>query len=65
MEKGAFGMVGDERFLILRTRLLPSSDRHPLADPGTVLERDSEHIVVQCGDAPITLIEWSPVVSFE
>lgn len=65
MEKGAFGMVDDERFLILRTRLLSPPDRRPLAAPGTVLERDSDRIVVQCGDGPIALIEWNPVISFE
>jgi methionyl-tRNA formyltransferase len=65
MEKGAFGLVGGQRVLVLRTRLVPTSDRFPLAAPGTVLERDGDRIVVHCCDAPLALIEWRPVTSFD
>jgi methionyl-tRNA formyltransferase len=58
--KGALGEVDGERLLIVRTRLLPSDeDARGIAPPGTILRRDAERMVIQCGDGPIELVTWS------
>jgi methionyl-tRNA formyltransferase len=56
--EGAYGIVAGERLLITRTRLL-DADRHPGRVPGSVVHRDSDTIVVQCGDGQLELVSWS------
>ena len=56
--KGALGEVDGELLQVTKTRLLPgeaTGDR----PPGTVLCRDGERLVVQCGDGPLELVAWS------
>jgi methionyl-tRNA formyltransferase len=58
---GAFGEVDGETLQITKTRLVASEsmEQEP-APPGTVLRRDDERLVVQCGDGPIEVLRWSP-----
>ena len=58
---GAFGEVDGETLQITKTRLVASEsmEQEP-APPGTVLRRDDERLVVQCGDGPIEVVRWSP-----
>lgn len=44
---------------ITKTRLLPSepSGANP---PGAVLRRDSDELVIQCGDGPLAILAWTP-----
>jgi methionyl-tRNA formyltransferase len=57
---GALGEIDGERLQITKTRLLPV-DTEPLevARPGTVVHRNGERVVVQCGDGPIEIVSWS------
>jgi methionyl-tRNA formyltransferase len=58
---GAFGEVDGETLQITKTRLVASeSMEQGPAPPGTVLRRDGERLVVQCGDGPIEVVRWSP-----
>ena len=56
--KGAFALVDGERLHITRTRLVPP-DPDFRGQPGQVIQRNGETIVVQCGDGPLELIEWN------
>ncbi|MCC6790342.1 MAG: methionyl-tRNA formyltransferase [Thermomicrobiales bacterium] len=56
--KGAFGLVDGERLHITRTRLLPP-DPDNRREFGKVVRRNGETIVVQCGDGPLEVIEWT------
>lgn len=47
-----------ETVTVKRTRLL-GTDGHAPAAPGTVLERRPDGLVVQCGDGPLLVIDWS------
>jgi methionyl-tRNA formyltransferase len=57
---GALAEIDGETLQITRTRLTPDSPttREP-APPGTVVHRDGERLVVQCGDGPIESLAWS------
>jgi methionyl-tRNA formyltransferase len=55
---GTFGQIDGELLLITRTRLTPADGHGGTAAPGTVLRRDDE-LVVQCGDAPLSILAWS------
>jgi len=54
--KGALGEVDGDVLQITKTRLLPGEATGAL--PGTVLRRDGERLVVQCGDGPLELVAW-------
>jgi methionyl-tRNA formyltransferase len=57
---GALAEVDGETVQITRTRLLPAEPtpgEH--FSVGTVLQRDDERLVVQCGDGPIEILAWS------
>jgi methionyl-tRNA formyltransferase len=58
---GALGELDGRAVHVTKTRLVPggSAPREPAA-PGTVLRRDGERLVVQCGDGPIEILVWSP-----
>jgi len=59
---GALGEIGGETLQITKTRLAPDGPiDHAPAPPGTVVRRDGERLVVQCGDGPIEILAWSPV----
>jgi methionyl-tRNA formyltransferase len=59
---GAFGAIDGETLQITKTRLLPveSQPGEPIV-AGTVLRRDNERMVVQCGDGAIEILKWSPI----
>ena len=45
--------------VVTRTRLLPADgNAGDSAPPGTLLRRDGEQLVVQCGDGPLALVAW-------
>lgn len=56
---GALGEIDGETLQITKTRLLPAEpgDRES-APAGTVLRRDGEQLVVQCGDGPLEILAW-------
>jgi methionyl-tRNA formyltransferase len=57
---GALGEIDGETLQITKTRLLPDGlTEHEPAPPGTVVHRDGERLVVQCGDGPIEILTWS------
>jgi methionyl-tRNA formyltransferase len=60
MPKGALGDVEGETLVIVRTKLVPAGRYPSDAAPGTVLEREGNRIVVQCGDGPIMIVNASP-----
>jgi methionyl-tRNA formyltransferase len=53
--RGALATIDGERVVVVRTRLL---DPYPgvTAAPGTVLGRDGERLLVQCGDGPLEIL---------
>jgi methionyl-tRNA formyltransferase len=58
---GALGEIDGETLQITKTRLAPDGPtEHEPAPPGTVVLRDGERLVVQCGDRPIEILAWSP-----
>ncbi|MCA9859538.1 MAG: methionyl-tRNA formyltransferase [Thermomicrobiales bacterium] len=59
--KGAFGDVGGDRLLILRTRLETEEGHESGQPPGTVIDRNAESIVVQTGEGPLRIVEWKGV----
>ena len=57
---GALGEIDGERLQITKTRLLPvDTELREVARPGTVVHRNGERVVVQCGDGPIEILSWS------
>ncbi len=57
---GALAQIDGRAVQITKTRLLPSvpgSAEPP--PPGTVVRREGERLVVQCGDGPIEILAWS------
>ena len=57
---GAPGEIAGETLQITKTRLtLDGPTEHEPAPPGTVVHRDGERLVVQCGDGPIEILRWS------
>jgi methionyl-tRNA formyltransferase len=57
---GALGEVDGETWQITKTRLLPvETEPREVVPPGTVVHRDGERVVVQCGDGPIEILAWS------
>ena len=57
---GALAEVGGETWQITKTRLLPvETEPREVAPPGTVVHRNGDRLVVQCGDGPIEILAWS------
>lgn len=57
---GAIAEIDDGSLMLRRTRLV----REAAADapvPGSVISRDIESIVVQCGDLPLDIIRWDVI----
>jgi methionyl-tRNA formyltransferase len=58
---GALGEIDGETLQITKTRLIPAEPtQQAQVPPGTVVRRDGERLVVQCGDGPIEILIWSP-----
>ena len=59
---GALGEIDGETLQITKTRLVAGgATNQGSAPPGTVMQRDSERLVVQCGDGAIEILTWSPI----
>jgi len=57
---GALGEFDGKTWQITKTRLLPvDTELREVARPGTVVHRNGERVVVQCGDGPIEILSWS------
>ena len=56
--KGALGEVDGEFLQVTKTRLLPDEVAGSVP-PGTVVRREGERLVVQCGDGPLELVAWN------
>jgi len=57
---GALGEIDGKTWQITKTRLLPvDTELREVARPGTVVHRNGERVVVQCGDGPIEILSWS------
>lgn len=58
---GALGEIEGKLLQVTRTRLIPAGpgEWEP-ASPGTLLHRDGERLVVQCGDGPLEILAWQP-----
>ena len=57
---GAFGRLDGETLQITKTRLLTTqSSPESISVPGTILSRDGEPLVVQCGDGPLEIVAWT------
>jgi methionyl-tRNA formyltransferase len=60
---GALGELDGQMTQIVRTRLLPPRENGTRTEtPGTILKRSDDHLVVQCGDGPLEILEWHPLV---
>lgn len=57
---GAYGTIDGVPSRILRSRLLASDDALDDVEPGTVIDRSSEGLIVQCGDGPILVVAYEP-----
>lgn len=56
--RGAFATIDGQEVLLTATRLTYQTSNH--AAPGTVLERrDDGTLLVQCGDGPLEILEWT------
>jgi len=56
---GALGEIDGDLLHITRTRLIPAgSNVWQTRSPGTLLDRDDEHVIVQCGDGPLEILAW-------
>jgi methionyl-tRNA formyltransferase len=55
----AFGQLGGRRLCVLSTRLAEGGGTTKAA-PGTVLAREGETLLVQCGDAPLWVLQTEP-----
>ncbi len=53
----AVAVIDGVEVTVRRTRLLPGAEGVTAA-PGTVLLREAEGLVVQCGDKPLQVIDW-------
>jgi methionyl-tRNA formyltransferase len=57
---GALGEIDGQTLQITKTRLVADEPAmHAPAPPGTVLRRDGNRLIVQCGDGPIEILAWS------
>jgi methionyl-tRNA formyltransferase len=57
---GAYGTVEGVPSRILRSRLLASEGVPADVEPGTVIERTADGLIVQCGDGPILVVAHEP-----
>jgi methionyl-tRNA formyltransferase len=56
---GALGVIEGETLRIGKTRLVPlEASSEATVAPGAVIRRGDGEILVQCGDAPLTIIAW-------
>lgn len=56
-------LEGEGELTVRRTRLVAADGNGHAGPPGTVLRRDDDGLLVQCGDGPILVVDWSPAGS--
>ena len=56
--RGALGTIAGQPLRITKTRLMPFAAAPPPVPPGTVLVRDQDQLVIQCGDGPLAVVAW-------
>jgi methionyl-tRNA formyltransferase len=56
--RGAIGLIDGVRTRVLKTRLV--DEQGTGAAPGTVLRRDGEALLIQCGDRPLLILQHRP-----
>jgi methionyl-tRNA formyltransferase len=56
--KGAYGNIDGAPVLITKTRLL-AGETGQAAIPGTVIQRDADGMIVQCGDGQLQVVHYS------
>jgi len=56
--RGALGRLDGTLIRVTKAALLPATG--DAAAPGTILRRDGETLIVQCGDGPLQLLRWQP-----
>lgn len=54
---GAVGMVEGTAIRVMKTALV-ESEGPPTAAPGTVLHREGETLLIQCGDRPLQILQY-------
>ena len=57
---GAYGTVEGIPSRVLRSRLLESDGMPGDIEPGTVIDRTDDGLIVQCGDGPILVVAHEP-----
>jgi methionyl-tRNA formyltransferase len=61
LPSGAIGTLSGEKLVITRTRLVPGNSADvDVPAPGTIVQRDADRMIVQCGDGPLEVIAWAP-----
>jgi methionyl-tRNA formyltransferase len=58
--RGALGEIEGVLMRVTKTRLMREDTDHGTATPGTVLRRDKESLLIQCGDRPLHILQWRP-----
>jgi methionyl-tRNA formyltransferase len=56
--RGAFGVIDGERALVTKTQLVRDIAASSDVEPGTVLARDGDSLLIQCGDGPLRILQW-------
>jgi methionyl-tRNA formyltransferase len=56
--RGAFGEVAGERGLVIKTQLVREPVLQANDTPGTILARDQDSLLIQCGDGPLRVLKW-------
>jgi methionyl-tRNA formyltransferase len=54
---GPLTTLDGERVRVLETKLVDVESR---GEPGAIVERDAEELLVQCGDGPIRVLRTEP-----
>jgi methionyl-tRNA formyltransferase len=56
----AVAVIAGQDVIVRRTRLPQEAATNGAAAPGTVLSRDGDELVIQCGDGPLLVVDWGP-----
>jgi methionyl-tRNA formyltransferase len=59
MALGAVGEIDGAPIRVMKTALV-AGDASPTAAPGTVLGREGDALLIQCGDRPLRLVVYRP-----
>lgn len=56
-EGGAFGEIAGKRYLIFKTHLVEGITGEDV-QPGTLIDRRTDRLTIQCGDGPLEILKW-------